>query len=133
MQSRQGTPGKSRLSWRQDMTAPGKSKPVEPEPRQVAFPVSGPRLWRSPAAARPNRVRRKDLNDGSKHSSRCGWASPQPRSAVMAHQRCATSDAPVSPGLQECAFLQLLEGLAELFLRIHHDRAIPGHRLLERL
>ena len=36
-------------------------------------------------------------------------------------------------GLQEGALLQLAEGLAQLLLRVHHDGAVPGHWLLERL
>src|SRR5438309_1696568 len=35
--------------------------------------------------------------------------------------------------LEKGPFLELLERLPELLLGIHHDRSIPGHRLLERL
>src|SRR6266545_2222306 len=35
--------------------------------------------------------------------------------------------------LQERPLLELVVGLPELLLRVHHDRAVPGDRLLERL
>src|SRR5664280_997344 len=35
--------------------------------------------------------------------------------------------------LEERPLLQLVERLAELLLRVHHDRAVPRHRLLQRL
>ena len=35
--------------------------------------------------------------------------------------------------LQERPPLELLEGLSELLLRVHHDRAVPRHRFLKRL
>src|SRR5258706_1915315 len=35
--------------------------------------------------------------------------------------------------LQERPLLQLLKRLLELFLRVHHDWTVPGHRLLQRL
>src|SRR5260370_1174811 len=34
---------------------------------------------------------------------------------------------------QVCPLYQLLERLLELFLRVHHDRTVPSHRLLQRL
>src|SRR5262249_20879102 len=34
---------------------------------------------------------------------------------------------------QKCSFLQFRECLPQLLLRIHHDRTVPGDRLLERL
>jgi hypothetical protein len=34
---------------------------------------------------------------------------------------------------EECALAQLLESVPELLLRVHHDRAVPGDGLLERL
>src|SRR5262245_66594575 len=36
-------------------------------------------------------------------------------------------------GLEERPPLELFESLAELLLRVHHDGAVPGNRLLERL
>src|SRR5258708_32034131 len=33
--------------------------------------------------------------------------------------------------LQECPLLQLLERLLKLFLRVHHNRTVPSHRLLQ--
>jgi hypothetical protein len=35
--------------------------------------------------------------------------------------------------LDEGARLQFVDGLSKLFLRVHHDRAVPGDRLLDRL
>src|SRR5262245_47084631 len=35
--------------------------------------------------------------------------------------------------LQKCSALEVLECLSELLLRVHYDRAVPGHRLLDRL
>src|SRR5258708_33058247 len=35
--------------------------------------------------------------------------------------------------LQECPLLKLLKRLLKLFLRVHHDRTVPSHRLLQRL
>src|SRR6476646_1827375 len=35
--------------------------------------------------------------------------------------------------LQKRALLQLLERIAQLLLRVHHDWAVPRHRLLQRL
>src|SRR5215467_873845 len=34
---------------------------------------------------------------------------------------------------QKCSALEVLESLPELLLRVHYDRAVPGHRLFERL
>lgn len=35
--------------------------------------------------------------------------------------------------IEECPLAQLLESVPELLLRVHHDRALPGDGLLERL
>ena len=35
--------------------------------------------------------------------------------------------------LQKRPLLELFECRAQLFLRVHHDRAVPGHGLFERL
>src|SRR5215470_19479241 len=35
--------------------------------------------------------------------------------------------------LQKCSALEFLESLPELLLRVHYDRAVPGHGLLDRL
>jgi hypothetical protein len=34
---------------------------------------------------------------------------------------------------QKCSALEVLESLPELLLRVHYYRAVPGHRLFERL
>ena len=34
---------------------------------------------------------------------------------------------------QKRALIQFVEGLLELLLRVHHDGAVPGHRLFQRL
>ena len=35
--------------------------------------------------------------------------------------------------LQKRPLLQLLERIPQLFLRVHHDWPVPGHRFLQRL
>ena len=49
---------------------------------------------------------------------------------------CERSSRPILArrlGIEERPLAQFLERLAELLLRVHHDRAVPGDGLLERL
>src|SRR5262249_26978910 len=49
-------------------------------------------------------------------------------SEVLLRARCA-----LLLRLQECSLVQLSERLAQLLLRVHHNRPVPGHRLFQRL
>ncbi len=49
-------------------------------------------------------------------------------SFLLRHQCFETS---LGGRFEKSAFLEFLERLSNLFLRVHDDRAVPGHRLLK--
>src|SRR5262249_9768309 len=57
--------------------------------------------------------------------------TPLPNGEKGVHRICGTLMR--SPLLDERAVVQLGEGLPQLGLGIHHDRTVPGDRLLDRL
>src|SRR5437588_9679510 len=54
-----------------------------------------------------------------------------PRMSSVSRCNPCTAGSQLLP--QESAFLELFERLAELVLGVHHDRTVPGDRLLQRL